>query len=312
LGFTANLTMKELDVHVTFPYGISIVSNMAFPEMVQTDDKFLSAVKTIAVDPFFDGIEFPNPPNDLWDKVEELVEDEGKVAILAGQPEVLNRGLNPSTLDEVERKRAIDGLGKMIEDAGAHGVWLIALCSGPDPGAPKRKDATNKMIDSFKQLCEKADGCGVNLLIETFDRTLDKKLLIGPMEEAVGIVTEVRKDYDNIGVMWDLSHGPLIGEKPDVLSKAGELLEHIHIGCAKRAENGGLLDHHPGFYSKNAVNTSDDVADLLEVLSDVDYFGFVGFEVKPQDFQTSQEVISTAKSVLIEGFQKAIPRILGK
>jgi sugar phosphate isomerase/epimerase len=161
-------------------------------------------------------------------------------------------------------------------------------------------------------LCEKADGCGVNLLIETFDRTLDKKLLIGPMEEAVRIVTEVRKDYDNIGVLWDLSHGPLIGEKPDVLSKAGELLEHIHIGCAERAGNGGLLDHHPGFYTKNAVNTSDDVADLLKVLSDLDYFGFVGFEVKPQDFQTSQEVISTAKSVLIEGFQKAIPRILSK
>jgi sugar phosphate isomerase/epimerase len=132
------------------------------------------------------------------------------------------------------------------------------------------------------------------------------------MEEAVKIVSEVRNDYDNIGVMWDLSHGPLIGEKPDILTEAGELLEYVHIGCAERTESGGLLDHHPGFYSKNAVNTSDDVSDLLKVLSDMDYFGFVGFEVKPQDFQTSQEVISTAKSVLLEGFQKAIPRILAK
>jgi sugar phosphate isomerase/epimerase len=304
--------MNELDVHVTFPYGISIVAQMAFPEMIKEDDKFLSAVKAIAVDPFFDGIEFPKPPDDLWDKVEDLVEEEGKVAILAGQPEVLNRSLNLSNLDDAERKLAVDNLGKMIEDAGAHGVWLIALCSGPDPGAPKRKDAKNKMVDSLKQLCERADGCGINLLIETFDRTLDKKLLIGPMEEAVEIVSEVRKDYDNIGVMWDLSHGPLIGEKPGVLTKAGELLEHIHIGCAERADTGGLVDHHPGFYSKNAVNTSDDVADLLKVLSDVNYFGLVGFEVKPRDYQTSQEVISTAKSVLLEGFQKAIPRILAK
>lgn len=312
MGFTANLILKELDVHVTFPYGISIVSNMAFPEMVQANDKFLSAVKSIATDPFFDGIEIPKPPDDLWDKVEELVEDEGKVAILAGQPEILNRGFNPSNLDEDERKRAIDGLSKMIEDAGAHGVWLVALCSGPDPGAAKRKDAANNMVDSFRQLCEKANGCGVSLLVETFDRTLDKKLLVGPMDEAVKIVGEVRKDYDNIGILWDLSHGPLIGEKPEVLSKAGELLEHIHIGCAERTGSGGLLDHHPGFYSKNAVNTTDDVANLLEVLSDGDYFGFVGFEVKPQDFQTSQEVIGTAKSVLLEGFQKAIPRILAK
>ena len=312
MGFTASLLIKDLDVHVTFPWGISIVSNMAFPDMVEGDDKYLNAVKIIGEDPFFDGLEIPTPSDHLWDKIEDVLEDQDKVAILGAQNDVIKRGLNPCALEEEERKKAVEGLGNIIEDAGAHGVWLIALCSGPDPGANKRKDATGKLIVSLNELCQKAEDCGVNLLLETFDRTLDKKMLIGPMDEAIKVVSEVRKEHEDLGLMWDLGHGPLLGEKPSVLRKTGELIEHIHIGCSKKADDGGLLDHHPGFYSKNAVNTEEDVADLLEELEDIGYFGFVGFEVKPQEFQTGKEVISTAKSVLVEAFARAVPRIFAK
>jgi sugar phosphate isomerase/epimerase len=285
---------------------------MAFPDMEKGDDEYLDAVKIIGEDPFFDGIEIPRPPDRIWDKIEDVLEDQDKVAILGAQTEVTKHGLNPSALEEEERRKAVEGLGNIIEDAGAHGVWLIALCSGPDPGANKRKDATGKLIESLNELCQKAEDCGANLLLETFDRTMDKKLLIGPMDEAVKVISEVRKQHDDLGLMWDLSHGPLLNEKPDVLRKTGELIEHIHIGCAKKADNGGLLDHHPGFYSRNSVNTEEDVADLLEELDNIDYFGFVGFEVKPQEFQTSKEVISTAKSVLVEAFERTVPRILAK
>lgn len=312
MGFTASLTLKDLDVHVTFPWGISVVSNMAFPDMEKGDDEYLNAIKIIGEDPFFDGIEIPRPPDRIWDKIEDVLEDQDKVAILGAQTEVIRHGLNPSALEEEERKKAVEGLGNIIEDAGAHGVWLIALCSGPDPGANKRKEATGKLIESLNELCQKAEDCGANLLLETFDRTMDKKLLIGPMDEAIKVISEVRKEHDDLGLMWDLGHGPLLNEKPDVLRKTGELIEHIHIGCAKKADNGGLLDHHPGFYSKNSVNTEEDVADLLEELDEIDYFGFVGFEVKPQEFQTSKEVISTAKSVLVEAFERTVPRILAK
>jgi hydroxypyruvate isomerase len=312
LGFTASLLIRDLDVHVTFPWGISIVSNMAFPDMFEGDDKYLKAIKTIGEDPFFDGIEIPKPPDNLWNKIEDVFEDQDKVAILGAQTEVIMHGLNPSVLGEEERKKAITGLGKIIEDAGSHGIWLVALCSGPDPGASTRKEATSKLVESLNELCQKAEDSGVNLLLETFDRTMDKKQLVGPMDEAIKVVSEVRKEHDDLGLMWDLSHGPLLNEKPDILRKTGELIEHIHIGCAKKADTGGLLDHHPGFYSRNSVNTEEDVADLLEELDAIGYFGFVGFEVKPQEFQTSKEVISTAKSVLVQAFEKTVPRILGK
>jgi len=309
LGFVADLIFKNLDIHITFPWGISIVNAMAYPDMTQSDDNYIECVRAIVEDPFFDGVEIPKPPENLWGQIEKLLEE--RFVILAAQSEVLQKGANMSSLDEAERKKAIESMGKLVEDAGRHDVCLLAFCSGPDPGANKRAEATTKLLDSLKKLCEKAGDNGVSLLLETFDRNHDKKLLIGPVEEAVKVVKEVRKDYYNIGLMWDLSHGPLLGEKPEILKKAGDLIAHIHIGCAKKADKpSALLDHHPGFYTKNSINTVDDVADLMEVLMDIDYCGLVGFEVKPQEPQTSKEVINTAKGVLMEAFQKAVPRIL--
>nr|MDO8098777.1 sugar phosphate isomerase/epimerase family protein [Candidatus Njordarchaeota archaeon] len=309
MGFVADLIFKNLDIHITFPWGISIVNAMAYPDMTQSDDNYIECVRAIVEDPFFDGVEIPKPPENLWGQIEKLLEE--RFVILAAQSEVLQKGANMSSLDEAERKKAIESMGKLVEDAGRHDVCLLAFCSGPDPGANKRAEATTKLLDSLKKLCEKAGDNGVSLLLETFDRNHDKKLLIGPVEEAVKVVKEVRKDYYNIGLMWDLSHGPLLGEKPEILKKAGDLIAHIHIGCAKKADKpSALLDHHPGFYTKNSINTVDDVADLMEVLMDIDYCGLVGFEVKPQEPQTSKEVINTAKGVLMEAFQKAVPRIL--
>ncbi|WXG47082.1 MAG: TIM barrel protein [Candidatus Atabeyarchaeum deiterrae] len=310
MGFVADLLLKDLDIHVTFPWGISIVSNMAYPDMTQSDDNFIEGVRAIVDDPFFDGVEMPYPPEKLWGGLEKLVED--RFVIVGAQSDVIKHGFNPSSSNEDERKKAVTHFGEIIETAGDHDVPLIALCSGPDPGAGKRDEAATKLVGSLRELCAKAEDYDVNLLLETFDRSYDRKLLIGPMEEAVKVVSEVRKDYFNIGLLWDLSHSPIIGEKPDVLRQAAEYLDHIHIGCAKKGDKGGLLDEHPGFYSKNSINTTKDVSELLEILMDVSYCGMVGFEVKPQEYQSSKEVVSTAKGVLIEAFQKAIPRILGK
>lgn len=178
---------------------------MAFPDMVQGDDKYLNAMKIIGEDPFFDGIEIPKPSDHLWDKIEDMLEEQDKVAILGAQTEVITHGLNISVLGEEERKKAVEGLGKIIEDAGGHGIWIVALCSGPDPGPSNRKESTGKLVESLNELCQKAEDCGVNLLLETFDRTMDKKLLIGPMDEAIKVVSEVRENHDDLGLMWDLA-----------------------------------------------------------------------------------------------------------
>ncbi len=154
-------------------------------------------------------------------------------------------------------------------------------------------------------MCEYAHDKKVRVALETFDRDFDKRLLIGPLDEAIEVVTKVKARCDNIGLMWDLSHAPLLGETPKDLKRAASLLEHIHIGCAKKS-NGTYLDSHPVFYTKGAVNSESDVEMLLNMLLSINYRGMVGFEVKPESYQTSEEIIATSKGVLLGAYQRVV------
>jgi sugar phosphate isomerase/epimerase len=105
--------------------------------------------------------------------------------------------------------------------------------------------------------------------------------------------------------MWDLSHAPMLGESPEDLRRAKGFLAHIHVGCSKKTD-GTYVDSHPGFYVKGAVNSEDDVARLLQVLLEINYDGMIGFEVKPEPQQTSEEIVNTAKGVLTSAYQKVV------
>lgn len=187
--------------------------------------------------------------------------------------------------------------------AAERGVKKVAFCSGPDPGLGKRKEATQALIKSLKEITGYAKEKGVYIILETFDRNWDKKQLIGPIGEAVEVAKAVREEYDNFGLMWDLSHAPMLGEKPQDLYIAKDYLAHVHIGCAKETAE-GLKDWHPGFYRPGAVNGIEEVKDFIAFLADIGYKGAVGFEVKPEEGQYWPEVVQAAKGVLYTAYVK--------
>ncbi|MEM3713097.1 MAG: TIM barrel protein, partial [Thermoproteota archaeon] len=154
----------------------------------------------------------------------------------------------------------------------------------------KRKDAFDKLRESLIEICGYAEKNDAYVLLETFDIVHDKKLLIGQLEDAEKIILDVRRECKNIGVLWDLSHGPLLNEKPRKLVKFKSILSHIHIGCAKIV-NGDLKDWHPSFYRNGAINGVEDLVELFSTLEEIDYKGAISFEVKPEEGQSPQEVI---------------------
>ena len=119
------------------------------------------------------------------------------------------------------------------------------------------------------------------------------------------MVTRVKARCDNLGLMWDLSHAPLLGETPKDLKRAAPFLEHIHVGCAKKSDE-TYFDTHPVFYTKGAVNSERDVEMLLNMLLSVNYRGMIGFEVKPEADQTSEEIIAISKGVLMSAYQHVV------
>ena len=297
-----------IDACYIFPWPVSIVAFMANPRFLK-GEMIRETVETLASDPFFDMIEVSPLTSEQWREAEKAIEGAGVVVAVGAQPVVLMQGKNPSSLDEAARKEAVEAIKKVVEESAAHGVKSVAFCSGPDPGVGKRREAKEALIRSLKEIAEFAKDLGVTVILETFDRDWDKKQLIGPIDEALEVAKAVREEFGNFGLMWDLSHAPMLGEKPEDLKRVTEYLAHIHVGCTKKLPDGTLKDWHPGFYRPGALNGVNEVRDLIRALHEIGYRGAVGFEVKPEEGQEWLEVVHAAKGVLYTAFARYVDEL---
>jgi len=302
--FYAGLTRNSTEFVSRFPYRVGIVTFMVFPELLKSDEGAADKVRVLAEDPFFDLLEVGLIRDSEWGRLTDFIKGLGRRVdfALGLQPEVLVRGYNPSSLARDERKRAEEILVKAVDVAGSRGMKAVALCSGPVVEEGKVGKAIQAFIKTVSAIAERASKYGMPVYIETFDVVWDKKRLVGKLDVASRVIEGVRRNYGNVYILWDLSHAPLLGEKPEDLKQYSDLIGHIHIGCTKRV-NGKLYDWHPGFYRPGAINTERDVAKLIEVLSDIGYRGAVSFEVKPEEGQHPLEVVNAAKAVLLRAYQ---------
>lgn len=306
--FGVELGFKGLSLSARFPWRVGIVSFMSHPSIIAGEGDVVGSVRRILEDPFFDAVEVSLVPDPAWEGLKPYLNGKGVARAL--QPDILTKRLDLSSLDEKRRGEAVAYVKREVEVAHGRGLNTVALCSGPDPGAEKRADATEALVKSLEEVCGFALHRGVGIVFETFDRDWDKKSLAGPLDEALEMVRGIRRRYGNIGLLWDLGHAPMLGEKPEDVRRAGDVLVHVHIGCAKRVDS-KLFDWHPVFYQPGAVNTVEDVAGLLRVLIEMGYKGGFAFEVKPEQGQSSEAVINTSKGVLMEAYQRALAGMLG-
>ncbi|MBS7641649.1 MAG: TIM barrel protein [Candidatus Bathyarchaeia archaeon] len=305
--FYTSIYAKDVELVSKFPWKIGIVGFMVYPELQRTNTGVAEKLKSILDDRFFDLIELYDVSDEDWEILEKY---RYRVDFSIGvQPDILAKGVNPSSLDESERIKAIEVLKNKIRIAGERGIRYLALCSGPFPDSNLVEKAKKALVNTLVELASHASKYGVTILLESFDTKWDRKRLIGSLADASEILEKVKARYNNVALLWDLSHGPLLDEKPEMLSKYRDLIGHIHIGCAKSID-GKLLDTHPGFYRPGAINDERDVARLLEILYDIEYKGAISFEVRPEEGQDPREVLATAKSVLVRAYQIFLERRL--
>lgn len=288
--------------HVSFPWRIGIVGFMAYPNLLKAQG-IEESIKELAEDPFFDLLELNFINDENWRRVENIVKGYGKEVSLALQPFTNSPEGNISSLDDNIRSKALNEIKKMITVSSKRGFKAVALSSGIKPEGEKKAQAMEVLVKSLVELCKHASESNVHILLETFDTSYDKNLLIGPLEDAAHVAKEVRKEYRNFGVLWDLSHGPLLDEKPSKLTGFKDVLSHVHIGCAKKVSN-TMKDWHPSFYRNGAVNGVEDLAELFATLEKINYKGAVSFEVKPEEGQQTQEIIGVSKGILYTAFCK--------
>jgi sugar phosphate isomerase/epimerase len=287
--------------------GLSLVHFLAFPECQSGDGPILETAEQVLLDDFFSSIEISrvNSPEVRRNVAELIAQTHAKVDFGA-HPMILGNRLNLNSLNNGERNNARKALEPYIDQAAELGAARFVLLSGPDPGAPRRTEARHALVASLQCLAEHTHARKMSLMLETFDREVDKKALIGPAEEAVQVAEELRRDFSDFGLLYDMGHMVLLNEKPlSALRKLKPYLEHVHVGnCVKIPGRASYGDSHPRFGFPGSENDVPQLVEFIEALFEVGYLGenlpngkkpAVGFEIKPQPGESSTAILANLK-----------------
>jgi len=296
---------------------VGIIHFMAYPSTITGEGPIVETITKIAEDDFFTAIEITwiKDP-EVRAKAKEVLMTSGLAVGYGAQPAVLLTPLNPNSLDEDERKKAVEVLKGQVDEAHYMGAGRMAFLSGKDPcpecgqdaRAPEREAAVEALIKTTRELCDYAETKGMGITLETFDRVVDKKALIGPSDEAAAFAEAVNRC--NFGLMVDLSHLPLLNESSEQCAEAvKDHLVHLHVGnCVMRDESHPAYgDAHPRFGIEGGENSVEELAEYLYAFMDVGFLDgehqpFMSFEVKPLEGESSEVVIANAKRTLTQAW----------
>ena len=208
-----------------------------------------------------------------------------------------------------------------IDQAYEHGCKLMAMIDGLGswPGEEGRERALEQVTRSLNELCEYAERQArdyqLAISLETFDRSIEKKSLLGPTRDAVDVARRVRERHANFGLTIDLSHIPLLGESiRDSLTQAQDVLLHTHIGNCQMRDPAlaSYGDKHPRFGAPHTENDTEALAEFLTVLFEIGYFQkpvptrrpVVTFEVRPLPGERQDILIANCRRVLEDAWAR--------
>ena len=293
---------------------MSIVHFMAFPQTIGGEGPIVETVSKIAEDPFFGAIEIGWIKDPKVRAATRAVLEAAHIQVGYGaQSALLLRKLNLNSLDGAERQAAVDQLKMCIDEGAEVGARRVAFLSGRDPGDADRPKALAALVKSVNEACAYGQDKGVALTCEVFDRAVDKKALVGPSGYAAQFAQIVRQDYPDFGLMYDLSHLPLLFEKAEpALTLLKDYLVHIHIGNGVTDPNlPGYGDLHPRFGWPGGSNDVPELVDFVRALFKIGYLAegearpWIGFEIKPQAAgETPELVIAGTKRVWQEAWTR--------
>jgi sugar phosphate isomerase/epimerase len=298
---------------LTSYFKVGIVQFMAYPACLKGEGPVSEDVRKIVEDEFFQAIEvsWVKDPGERK-KVADLLRQSHLTVGFGAQPSLLTTGYDLNHLEPKTRQMAIDQIKAMVDMATEMGLAKVALLSGKDPGEARRAQATEALLDSLRQICGYAESRGVFIILETFDRTVDKRALIGPAKEAAAVAKAIRADFPNFGLMLDLSHLPQQFETAaEALPAIKNYLVHVHLGncVTKDPALPAYGDQHPRFGFPGGDVDVPEVADFLTNLFRIGYLGrhkkelpVVAFEVKPFGDESPETVIANAKRTLLEAW----------
>jgi sugar phosphate isomerase/epimerase len=295
---------------------VGVVHFKAFPECVNGVGPVVETVRKLCEDDFFTAVEM-GTIKDIKQRTEaaKLLEISGLEVAYGCQPTIFPNKLNLNHLDKGERQKAINAVFNCLKEAHDLGATSVRIPAGKDPGPEKREEAKKLLIDSLSQILEKAKEMGNPLVtLKIFDRTIDKKSLIGPVDDALDIAEALCPSYEKFGLLTDLSHFPLLGEDPaETLPKLAKYVKAFHIGnCVYKDPLHPVYgDLQPRFGVEGGEVDMPMLRDYYRVLKDLNLIGpdkrpIVSAEVRPLlPMETSELILANCKRTIKEAWALA-------
>jgi sugar phosphate isomerase/epimerase len=300
---------------------LGVIQGMMFPDAPGNATRTLETAKQILLEDFFGVLVVGRMDDDTMKAVRDMATQAHVAIAISAAPVILGGKHNLANLDEDGRRAAIDALRKSIDDAHVLGAPIVEVLDGARsyPGPETEERAVDQIVRSLEDLCsyaeEKANGTPVWVSLETFDRSVDKRSLVGPSELAVQVAERVRAKHKNFGLTIDMGHLPLIGEDfREALETTKEYLVHAHLGSAVKHDTShpSYGDTHPPFGMAGGEADVAELAEFLRALRDIGYFEkelptgtpWLTFEVKPQSGQTPELLIANCKRSFKEAWAR--------
>ena len=284
-----------------------IIHFMAYPETMKGEGPIAETVRRIAGDAYFSAIEITwiKDPQ-VRQEVKKMIQTAHLSVGYGAQPRLLTTGMNINDLNEENRAKAVESLKEGIDEAYELGAQGFAFLSSKYDEATKEA-SYQALLQSTKTLCAYAKAKGdLRVILEIFDYDIDKKSLIGPAELARRFARDVTAEYDNFGLLADLSHIPMLHETcEEALLPIKDYLVQAHMGNTVIKDPGceAYGDTHPRFAFPNSENDVAELAEFLRVLLKIGFLNtqnppILSFEVKPWGDEDPELVIANAKRTL--------------
>ena len=304
-----------MNTHWSAHLTLSIVHFMAFPETIRGEGPIVETVTKIAEDDFFSGIELAWIKDaDKRKQVKSILASAHLAGTFGAQPALISQKLDLNSADAAMRERAVAQIKECIDMAADLEFPRLSLLGGFDPGADKRADAFKLLADSMRQICAYGRQHGVGIGLEIFDRDVDVKALLGPLQDCVDFSNALKKDFADFGLLYDQSHQPLLREQSlPALKMLQSHLAHIHVGnCVAVEGRPAFGDKHPRFGFPGSEIDVDELAEFLCALFAIGYLKkdpdgtkpWVGIEVKPQPGESSELLLAGTRRAWIEAWAR--------
>ena len=216
-----------------------------------------------------------------------------------------------SSPNEVQRRRAVDRILRLLDEASTYGAEQVFVASGRNPASGQPYDTSSDRIqqqaffalaNSLRTIGKEAKSRKMKLAVSVADSGspdpgVFRHALIGPAARAHGLAELLRSEgLDNVGLAIDTGRLCLNGEGPDVIASLAPYLQWVHISnCVA-----GQGDTHPRFGAPESKINQAVLSDYMRALAEVDYTGPLGIAVQPVGSEVGESLVAVASSLLNE------------